>query len=132
MYSIKLHHGQGMTFPDCKLYKTVSAELRWQDDDGTSTLAATTSSCIWTPKTAARADKWAWARGMELKADYGAYLRKHGERKEVVQANKAKADKAERERLHQINRRLLEKRDAILAAVKVGDPALASYLETGA
>lgn len=132
MYSIKLVHSQGLTLDrTVEIVQTVYAELRWENDDGTTTLAATAQSCIWTPKTAKRADAWARARGLDLKADYGAYLRKHGERKEVVLKREADEENAARQRRRAINGRLMEKRDQVLAAVKAADPALGSYLETG-
>lgn len=132
MYSIKLEHGQGMTLGDTiDIIKTVHANLIWEDEDGTKTTAARTDSWQWSPKTATWADKHAWKIGMELKAEYGAYLRKHGERLEVVRDRERKAKKAEQERLTAIKKRCYLKWDVIIAALKEPSPALAHYLETG-
>jgi hypothetical protein len=131
MYSIKLYHGQGMTFPDLTTHKTVCAEVWWEGEDGERTKAATTSSCIWTEKTAKRADDWARKRGLDLKADYGAYLRKHGERKEVVLKREEDAKRAESKRVSGIRQRCAARWDEIIRTLAAHDERLAGELEHG-
>lgn len=136
MYSIKLMHGHALSFDDGTItrYDTAYCELQWQGDgDEKPSRVAETRSIIWTPKTAKRADAWARERGLDLKAEYGAYLRKHGERKEVVEDRKRKAEEAERKRIRAIKERCMAKWEAIIKALASHDDteALARELEHG-
>src|SRR5690349_8811005 len=109
MYSIKLARGKSMDMDTLKIGDTVYAELHWGDEEaGTKVCVASTRAAIWTPKTAKWAESWARNKGMELKADYGAYLRKHGERKEVVLKREADAKRAEQKRISGIRQRCAE------------------------
>lgn len=132
MYSIKLARGKSMSMDTLKIGETMYAELYWEDEEaGTKSMVAYTASCVWTPKSAKWAESWARKKGLDLKADYGAYLRKHGERKEVVRKREEDAKRAENRRIGGIRQRCAEKWELVIAAMKEFDPPLGRYLETG-
>lgn len=135
MYSIKLMHGHGLTGlfdgTELKRYQTAYCQLLWEGDDGKQEVAGTGRACVWTPKTAKRADEWARRQGRELMADRGAYLRKHGERKEVVEDRKRKAEEAERRRISGIRSRCAARWEEIIKVLAAHDERLAGELEHG-
>lgn len=133
MYSIKLVHGHALSFGDrIERHKTAFCQLLWQGEGDEKPEHVTDSrSIIWTPKTAKRADEWARRQGRELMADYGAYLRKHGERKEVVERRKRREEEAERKRVNAIKWRCGNQWQEIIKVLREVDPGLVNYLETG-
>lgn len=133
MYSIKLMHGHAMTFgKDIAMIDTAYCQLLWTDEEtGKVEVAGTTRGYKWTKKTAKRADEWARREGRDLMGDRDAYLRKHGERLEVVKDRERKAKAAEDNRQHMIGVRCKQKRWEIIQLLKPVSPALAHYLETG-
>jgi|SRR5262245_9506688 len=128
MYGIKLVPGLSMSLNKPGIVKTIYAEVYWEDEDGTKTTAATCRGYL-AEKHPKAAEKWARKEGIEKKAEYSAYFRKHGERKEVVLRREREAKKAEQQRISAIQNRCARKYREILDALAGTD--LGKHLETG-
>src|SRR5262245_15692249 len=114
MYGIKLCEGLSMSLSGkVGIVKAVHAEIYWEDDEGEKTVAYTCQGYL-ADKSPSAARKWARDEGMRKMAELRAYLKKHGERREVVLDRERKAKEAERRRIEAIRMRIIHKRDEIL------------------